>query len=100
MIIEHPSSGTQKTILGPLHRLWSFLFGCIYYAVKGMWGWAIISLFTANGLLLIFPLWNRAIVRSHYEKAGWRVYEDVVAFSGRNQSSSTVNIINKGHDEN
>ncbi len=88
MIIEHPSSGTHKTILGPLHRLWSFLFGPIYYAVKGMWGPTIISLFTINGLFVIFPLWNRTIVRGYYEKAGWRVYDDVVAFSGRNQKGN------------
>ena len=86
MIVEHPSSGTHMTVLGPLHRLWAFLFGFIYYAVKGMWGMAILSFVTANGLLVIFPLWNRAIVRGHYERAGWRVYDDVVAFSGRRQT--------------
>lgn len=90
MIVEHPASGTHKTVLGPLHRLWAFLFGFLYYAVKGMWGPALLSFFTANGLLVIFPLWNRAIVRGHYEKAGWRVYDDIVAFSGRRQPSDTI----------
>lgn len=75
MIAEHPTSGVKKIVLGSLHRLWSFLFGCIYYAVKGMWGPAVLSFFTFNGLLFIFPLWNRSIVRGHYEKAGWRVHD-------------------------
>ena len=75
MIVEHPTSGTKKVVFGPLHRLWSLLFGFIYYAVKGMWGIAILSFFTLNGLWIIFPLWNRAIVRGHYENAGWRIVE-------------------------
>ena len=86
MIVEHPTSGTRKIILGPLHRFWAFIFGFIYYAVKGLWGPAIISFFTLNGLLVIFPLWNRTIVRSHYEKAGWRVYENMLEFSGKNRT--------------
>ena len=74
MIAEHPTSGVKKIVLGSLHRLWCFLFGPIYYAFKGCWGWAIISFFTANGLFVIFPLWNRTIIRLHYEKAGWRTH--------------------------
>ena len=38
MVAEHPASGVKRTILGPVHRLWCFLFGWIYYAAKGMWG--------------------------------------------------------------
>lgn len=75
MIVEHPISGTRKVVLGSLHRLWSLLFGFIYYAFKGMWGWAVLSFFTVNGLWVGFPLWNRTIVRGHYEKAGWRILE-------------------------
>lgn len=74
MIAEHPVSGTKKVILGGAHRLWCFLFGPIYYACKGMWGMALISFFTLNGLWLIMPLWNRSIVRGYYENAGWRIY--------------------------
>ncbi len=85
MIIENPTSGVQKTVLGPLHRLWAFLFGALYYAAKGMWGPAIISFFTLNGLLVVFPLWNRTIVKGYYEKDGWRVYDDVFAFSAQNK---------------
>lgn len=75
-VMENSSSGVQRTVLGGLHRLWSLLFGFIYYAFKGMWGWAIISFFTANGLFILMPLWNRTIVTQSYENSGWRIVED------------------------
>ena len=73
MVAEHPASGVKRTILGPVHRLWCFLFGWIYYAAKGMWGPAVLSFFTINGLLVVMPIYNRSIVRGYYEKQGWRV---------------------------
>ena len=73
MIAEHPTSGTKRVILGPLHWLWCFLFTFFYYAAKGMWGAAVISFFTANGLFVIFPIMNKGLVRRHYENLGWRV---------------------------
>ena len=76
MFAEHPASGSRIVILGGLHRLWCLLFGFIYYAFKGMWGWAILSFITLNGLWIGFPLWNRSIVRSHYVHKGWRILPD------------------------
>ena len=73
MIAEHPGSEAKRTILGPLHWLWCFLFGCFYYAAKGMWGSAVLSFFTLNGLLVIFPIMNKGLVRKHYENLGWKV---------------------------
>ena len=74
MIAEHPTSGAKRAILGPLHWLWCLLFGFIYYASKGMWGPAVISFFTVNGLLLVFPIMNKGLVRKHYENLGWKVH--------------------------
>lgn len=76
MVAEHPTSGVSRDILGPMHRLWCFLFGWLYYACKGMWGPAVLSLLTANGLLLLMPLWNKTIVGGWYERHGWRVHLD------------------------
>ena len=73
MIAEHPISGTVRTILGPFHWLWCFLFGFLYYLGIGMWGMALVSLFTINGLLIIMPIMNRSFVRSYYEDRGWRI---------------------------
>ena len=72
MIMENSHSGVKRKVLGGLHRLWAFLFGFIYYGSKGAWGWAFISVITANGLFIIMPLWNRTIIRGHYENTGWR----------------------------
>ena len=38
-----------------------------------MWGIAIVSFFTLNGLFLVLPIMNRSLVRKHYENMGWRV---------------------------
>ena len=75
MIAEHPTSEVRKVVLGRFHGLWSFLFGFLYYAAKGLWGPAVLSLLTVNGLFVIFPLKNRTIVRGWYEKHGWRVHD-------------------------
>jgi hypothetical protein len=64
-------NGQTKTILGNWHRLWCLLFGAFYYLFKGMFLWAILSLITANGLWVGFPLFNRAIVLRHYHRKGW-----------------------------
>lgn len=73
MRMQNAASGVERKVLGGLHRLWAFLFGFIYYAAKGAWGWAFISFFTANGLFIGLPLWNRSIIQGHYENNGWRV---------------------------
>ena len=72
MRMINAASGVERQVLGPLHRLWALIFGFIYYAAKGAWGWAIISFFTANGLFILLPLWNRTIIQGHYENNGWR----------------------------
>lgn len=76
MRMENAASGVERQVLGGLHRLWAFLFGFIYYAAKGAWGWAFISFFTANGLFIIMPLYNRSIIRGHYENNGWRTMKN------------------------
>lgn len=72
MRMQHATSGVEREVLGGLHRFWAFLFGPLYYAAKGAWVWAVISFFTANGLFILLPLWNRMIIVRHYENQGWR----------------------------
>lgn len=72
MYMENPVTGVRRKVLGGFHRLWAFLFGFLYYAAKGALGWAVISFFTANGLFILLPLYNRTIIRSDYETKGWR----------------------------
>jgi hypothetical protein len=73
MFMENAATGVKRQVLGGLHRLWCFLFSWVYYAVKGMWGWAFLSFITFNGLVIGFPLYNRRIVRGWYENNGWRI---------------------------
>lgn len=73
MIVEHSTSNVKRTALGPLHILWCFLFGFLYYLCKGMWVYALISIFTLNGLFIVFPIMNRKLVQRWYEDKGWRV---------------------------
>lgn len=49
------------------------LFGPFYYAFKSMWGAAIISFLTLNGLGIIMPIMNENIVTNHYENIGFKV---------------------------
>lgn len=63
--------GRSKIILGDWHRLWCLLFGPLYYLSKGISLWAVLSLITANGLWIGFPLLNRAIVLGHFHRKGW-----------------------------
>lgn len=72
MKMQNASSGVERQVLGGLHRLWAFLLGPFYYAAKGAWGWALISLFTLNGIWIGLPLYNRTIIQGHYENNGWR----------------------------
>ena len=50
--------------------LWCLLFGCIYFAVKGMWTHAVAAFILAwltFGLSwLIYPFFARGIVQKHY----------------------------------
>lgn len=71
MIFKNPINGTSRRVLGNFHILWSFFFGWIYYASKGMYGKAVVSFFTLNGLFFIMPLMNRGMVRAHYQDLGW-----------------------------
>jgi len=72
---RNAASGVEREVLGGLHRLWCLLFGWIYYAFKGMWGWAVLSFVTFNGLVIGFPLYNRTIVRKSYEDKGWSIID-------------------------
>lgn len=71
MIFKNPQTGTTRIVLGGASWLWCLLFGWLYYAFKGMWGMAFISLVTLNGLFVVMPILNSGIVQRHYENMGW-----------------------------
>lgn len=74
MRFENPSNGYVEE--SSLAWLWALLFGCFYFAIKGIWTHVVISLFL--GLLtygfswLIYPFFATGIIRKSYLKKGWK----------------------------
>ncbi len=55
---------------------WVLIFGCIYFAAKGVWTHAVAALLAAvatGGLSwLVYPFFAKRIMRTHYLRKGWR----------------------------
>jgi hypothetical protein len=55
--------------------LWALLFGCLYFAIKGVWAHALVGLVLAImtwGISwLIYPFFASNIMRKHYLRKGW-----------------------------
>ena len=68
-----PLNGDEKVVMTSQSSIWAFLFGPLYYACKGMWFVALMSILTFNGLWLGFPIWNRSLILRHYYFWGWKI---------------------------
>ena len=65
---RNPANGYVETVSVPF--LWSLLFGVFYYAFKGLWFAAILSiLFLPSWLVL--PFLARRMLTKHYLRMGW-----------------------------
>lgn len=55
---------------------WTLLFGCLYFAVRGVWKHVFISLIlsilTFGLSWLIYPFFARGILEKHYLVNGWK----------------------------
>lgn len=89
MRFQNPSNGYVEESSVPI--LWAFLFGCFYFAYKGIWSHAAIALvaaiFTSGLSWLIYPFFARGIVKSHYLRMGWTMLDDEVSPARRPASS-------------
>jgi len=66
---RNPANGYVETVR--LAFLWSLLFGVFYYAFKGLWFAAILSiLFLPSWLVL--PFLARRMLTNHYLRMGWQ----------------------------
>jgi hypothetical protein len=67
MQFRNPNNGYVETASVPF--LWTLLFGCFYFAVKGIWSHAIIAgilaICTGGIAWLIYPFFAKRIVRSN-----------------------------------
>lgn len=73
LIYQNPENGYTQSSSLPF--LWSFLFGWMYFAVKGIWSHALISLvlavITFGVSIFIYPFFTKGILENHYESKGW-----------------------------
>lgn len=73
MKFQNPQNNYVEEATAPW--LWTLLFGCLYFAVKGIWTHfvigAIVGIATGGFAWLIYPFFANGIVRTHYQKKGW-----------------------------
>jgi len=71
------NSANNYEVTVSLAGLWCFLFGCFYFAYKGVWGQAflsgIIAVCTFGLSWLIYPFFAEKIIVDHYQKNGWKI---------------------------
>lgn len=73
MKFRNPANGYVEEVSSP--ALWVLLFGCFYFAVKGVWAHFvvgfIVAAFTFGFSWLVYPFFASNIMRSHYLRKGW-----------------------------
>lgn len=73
MRFENPANGYVEEVTNA--PLWCLLFGCIYFAVKGVWTHAIVgallAIVTCTISWFIYPFFANQIMRTHYLRRGW-----------------------------
>jgi len=83
MWFKNPQNGYTEGIANAW--VWALLFGCLYFAIKGVWTHAIVGLILAimtMGLSwLIYPFFTDSIMRKHYLRSGWVELKPAPAFS-------------------
>jgi hypothetical protein len=71
---RNPLNGYEEEIGTPW--IWCLLFGCIYFAARGVWTHAVaaalLAVFTVGLSWLIYPAFARGIIETHYLRKGWQ----------------------------
>ena len=74
LVFQNQDNGYTETTSIPF--LWTLLFGCIYFAIKGVWRHVFIYIILAVCTLgvsgLIYPFFAKGILRNHYARMGWQ----------------------------
>ena len=77
MQFRNPNNGYIETVSAP--GLWCFLFGPLYFAIKGAWSHALISavvaLLTGGLSWLIYPFFASKVIEQQYLRSGWTKLE-------------------------
>lgn len=89
-VYKNPHNGYEESVdLGDIFL--AILFGPLYFAAKGVWGWAII-MSTFSSFLLLVPFYQTAlmavipyiligfsagnILNVHYQRLGWKKVQE------------------------
>jgi len=71
---ENPANGYREKVGHAW--LWTLLFGCFYFAYKGIWRHFVIAFFvailTAGISWLIYPFFASRIIQRNYLQKGWK----------------------------
>ena len=67
--MKNTKTGQTRAVAGSFTWLWALLFGPIYYAAKGMWGYFVISMFPLAFLFLAF--FSKGALIRKYEDMDW-----------------------------
>jgi len=71
---RNPANGHIERIDGAW--AWVLLFGCIYFAAKGVWTHAVagllLAIITGGISWFIYPIFAARIMRTHYLRKGWQ----------------------------
>jgi hypothetical protein len=95
MRFENPANGYVEEVTNA--PLWCLLFGCIYFAVKGVWTHAVAALLLALVTFciswLVYPFFATQIMRTHYLRRGWveiNAHQQEPIITGMAPARSTV----------
>lgn len=71
--LKHPQSGYVEKIRAGRTVLMSLLFGPLYFAMRGVWGHALVGLCLSWMILpwLVYAFLAPSIIRRHYQRQGW-----------------------------
>ena len=76
---KHPEHDYSESF-GKITWVWVFLFGPIFWAVKGVWthfaAHLLLAIITLGIAHLIYPFFTYKILHNHYRKLGWKIKDE------------------------
>ncbi len=73
MKFQNPQNNHEEKVAGWTSWLWVFLFGPLYWLVKGVMKHALLHFILAFSIIawFIYPFFTYSILRKHYLRRGW-----------------------------
>jgi Protein of unknown function (DUF2628) len=67
----NPANGYVEKGATEFTGLWALLFGPFFFAIKGMWGHAILALVLWPISVIVYAFIARGLVEKRYRQLGW-----------------------------